>query len=877
MNNLNMQSPEKQSRTHKFDKIKFTKPVVCKICGKLIKGLSNVGYHCSVCSVSLHKNCYSKKAREDRCIEAELSSQYIPLIPVIRINCIDSFLSFLYHANHDHPDAIPKKFRESIQHMMNIDQTDPSTLNEDMAQKIFLIWSNKSMKELYNNNCKIWQIPENSDYFFDHIIRIGSEKYLPTTQDIFRTRPTTGSVEKKKSYRDKIFTIQLAKGGKVELIYNPEMTIGEAKKLAHKEVNVDEQLFLWDENGNSLDNMDEMLISKLESLQIYYLPNGQKPPHKSPRGEKRKRSGSTSILQSVASMSSISVSTTASSSIMGSLFSSNKSLKDIFEDEKIERCRGIFTVTVDSASNLACQSALFEHLYIVIVHKNTDKRYRTSLVQCTDPSPQWGHIIKMNLAYSQVELSIKVWATCKNSRMADMMIGECRLTLQNYTNGDKGEEILSLKKEPKKFRGNNKKPGTIKIMWSFQQRKLKPEVEDLLSPHVSGIITVPSVPPSPPKIVPVTPKKEQFLNNSQPSSPYKNDSVLASPLSSVGPVIEMPNSPVLLPRNIDDFYEMMEVLGDGAFAVVHRGRRLSDDKIVAIKIIENYFNMEDVEEDAVRLQQEISVIQSINHHNIVQCLDVFHDNDYYYIVMEYVKGGELFDEIVAREKFPEEESAKLIRQIINALVYLEKKQICHRDLKLENLIFSDDTLRTLKLIDFGEAKYCSNGKLDEYVGTTDYMPPEVIKGGTYDTRVDMWSLGVVTYIMLCGFPPWEGKTESDIFVNIMQMQFSFPSPEWDSISDDAKNFIRSLLTDHDQRLKASQAIHHPWIQKYAPPFVKMVITFPEEEYNESLVSRIKQEICKTMNAENEGVFIERCLDNPGYVNATVSFDKKNTL
>jgi len=314
-------------------------------------------------------------------------------------------------------------------------------------------------------------------------------------------------------------------------------------------------------------------------------------------------------------------------------------------------------------------------------------------------------------------------------------------------------------------------------------------------------------------------------------------------------------------RILEDVYDIGDKLGEGAFSVVKIGTHKTDKTKVAIKILDNYSNIENAEEDVIRFQQETSIIKSLDHKNIVKMYDIFEDHEHYYVVMELVSGGELFDHIVQQGPFPEEEAAILISQVLSALCYLENKQICHRDLKPENLVFTDASHKTLKLIDFGEAKSCAEGPIREYVGTTDYMAPEIIKGGEYDNRVDMWSLGVITYVMLCSFPPWEGESESDVVVNIMTLQYEFPSPEWDDISTNAKEFIGSLLTEHNERLRAPGAMNHPWIKTYVQPLASFELCLPTTVYKEDLIKNLKKHVEDTLKISQSEMEVHIEKDN----------------
>uniref|UniRef100_A0A6B2LAQ8 non-specific serine/threonine protein kinase n=1 Tax=Arcella intermedia TaxID=1963864 RepID=A0A6B2LAQ8_9EUKA len=250
----------------------------------------------------------------------------------------------------------------------------------------------------------------------------------------------------------------------------------------------------------------------------------------------------------------------------------------------------------------------------------------------------------------------------------------------------------------------------------------------------------------------------------------------------------------------------------------------------------------------------------MDHKNIVKMYDIFEDHEHYYVVMELVSGGELFDQIVEKGFFPEEEACQLIKQILSALTYLEQHKICHRDLKPENLIFTDETHTTLKLIDFGEAKSYADGLIREYVGTTDYMAPEIIKGGEYDNRVDLWSLGVIAFVMLCGFPPWEGENESEVFVNIMTLRYEFPSPEWDAVSEDAKDFIRQLLVEMDDRLTAKEARLHPWVHTKSEGNCKMTLEVDESVDCTELIQILKKQV-ETLGLQGGDVEITKGKNN----------------
>eukprot|EP01127_Copromyxa_protea_P017740 TRINITY_DN5451_c0_g1_i3.p1 TRINITY_DN5451_c0_g1~~TRINITY_DN5451_c0_g1_i3.p1 ORF type:complete len:556 (-),score=102.81 TRINITY_DN5451_c0_g1_i3:123-1790(-) len=270
-------------------------------------------------------------------------------------------------------------------------------------------------------------------------------------------------------------------------------------------------------------------------------------------------------------------------------------------------------------------------------------------------------------------------------------------------------------------------------------------------------------------------------------------------------------------KTIRQQYRFFETpIGVGAFSQVFRAVNKDTGEEVAIKVIEK---LEEEDEDDADLRakflQEISVMRQIHHEYVVKLIEFSENADTYFVVMEMMGGDELFTQIIEREQYPEDEASVLICQVLNALKYLHEKQIVHRDLKPENLLFSDKTYKTLKLADFGESTIIENQSLNTYCGTPDYMAPEIIKGLSYSTEVDMWSLGVISYVIMAGFPPFDGENDAEVLASIVSVNYSFPSPEWDDYSEEAKDFIKCLLIeDTKARMTAKQALDHPFIKKY---------------------------------------------------------------
>jgi len=214
------------------------------------------------------------------------------------------------------------------------------------------------------------------------------------------------------------------------------------------------------------------------------------------------------------------------------------------------------------------------------------------------------------------------------------------------------------------------------------------------------------------------------------------------------------------------------------------------------------------------LDREVDILRRLQHPHIISVVEIFETDKFLYLVMELASGGELFDEIVKVGKYSEKDAARFVRQITDAVAYLHRKGIVHRDLKPENLLLSiKEGVPTLKLADFGLSKVMeATAVLETQCGTPGYVAPEVLKGEGYDEKVDVWSLGVILYILLCGFPPFYADNNTKLFQKIMAGDFQFLQPYWDPISDSAKELIKKMIVvDPAKRLSAEDVMKHPWI------------------------------------------------------------------
>ena len=291
--------------------------------------------------------------------------------------------------------------------------------------------------------------------------------------------------------------------------------------------------------------------------------------------------------------------------------------------------------------------------------------------------------------------------------------------------------------------------------------------------------------------------------------------------------------------SVEDKYVLKELLGTGAFSEV----RLADSKdkpglMFAVKIIDK--KALKGKEDS--LENEIKVLRRLKHPNIVQLLETFEDKHKVYLVMELVTGGELFDRIVEKGSYTEKDASGLIRQVLEAVDYMHVQGVVHRDLKPENLLYySPDEDSKIMISDFGLSKMEDSGIMATACGTPGYVAPEVLAQKPYGKAVDVWSIGVISYILLCGYPPFYDENDANLFAQILKGEFEFDSPYWDDISDSAKDFIHKLMcVNVDERYTCKQALAHPWISGNAASNKNIHGTVSEQLRKNFAKSRWKQ-------------------------------------
>jgi len=258
--------------------------------------------------------------------------------------------------------------------------------------------------------------------------------------------------------------------------------------------------------------------------------------------------------------------------------------------------------------------------------------------------------------------------------------------------------------------------------------------------------------------------------------------------------------------NINDFYEIGKEIGKGAFSVVREGISKATGKKVAIKSIRTKLIKTKL------LMREIEIMKKVgNHPNILKLYEVFESKNYLYLVLELVTGGELFDQIVARGEYSEKDASNIVRQIISAVSHLHSHGIAHRDLKPQNLLCAGPSGDDIRVADFGLSKLFYNGEnLETCCGSPEYVAPVVLECKPYDKACDLWSVGVITYVLLTGcFPFWD-KNNAVLYEKIRRAEYGWPSGL--QISAEAKDLIRHLIEKNpENRFTAEQALKHPWV------------------------------------------------------------------
>jgi calcium/calmodulin-dependent protein kinase I len=303
-------------------------------------------------------------------------------------------------------------------------------------------------------------------------------------------------------------------------------------------------------------------------------------------------------------------------------------------------------------------------------------------------------------------------------------------------------------------------------------------------------------------------------------------------------------------KTLSDYYTIGEEIGRGSFSVVKKGKSKLTGREVAVKCVQKKYIKEKL------MEREIKIMKKIQHPNVLPLIEVFQNKDYVFLILELVTGGELFDKIVEKGNYSEKDACFLVRQILEAVKYLHEHGVVHRDLKPENLLCASDydTTMHIYVADFGLSRLFEDNELfTTYCGSPEYVAPEVLACGPYDSSVDVWSVGVITYILLTGFLPFYDKNHVKLFEKIQNVDYNWDDcPE---VSPAAKHFIQHLLVkDPKQRFTAAQALNHPWVKGEGVSQLSLKASFRDlmKEYNK---------LRKNSREENLGQFIDQKKDH----------------
>ncbi|XP_026215329.1 serine/threonine-protein kinase DCLK2a isoform X3 [Anabas testudineus] len=385
---------------------------------------------------------------------------------------------------------------------------------------------------------------------------------------------------------------------------------------------------------------------------------------------------------------------------------------------------------------------------------------------------------------------------------------ECRVLKSSYSRSATPNRTA---KSPGPSR-RSKSPGAARrpVHYSTSQSPIKSPVNGVSSSQISTPKSTKSLTPSPtsPRSIPnfkISPSHHISSTNANGSlNHHQEQSNRLSP--------EAVNGNRCLPAStILEKYKVGKVIGDGNFAVVKDCVERSTGKEFALKIIDKA----KCRGKEHLIESEVAVLRKVKHPNIIMLIEEVDTPSELYLVMELVKGGDLFDAITSSAKYTERDASIMIYNLAGALKYLHSMNIVHRDIKPENLLVFEypDGTKSLKLGDFGLATVVE-GPLYTVCGTPTYVAPEIIAESGYGLKVDIWAAGVITYILLCGFPPFrsDNNQQEDLFDQILLGRLDFPSPYWDNITDSAKELIGKMLqVNAETRYTAEDVLSHPWV------------------------------------------------------------------
>ena len=341
--------------------------------------------------------------------------------------------------------------------------------------------------------------------------------------------------------------------------------------------------------------------------------------------------------------------------------------------------------------------------------------------------------------------------------------------------------------------------------------------------------------------------------------------------------------------DITQFYEVIKKIGEGAYGKIYKVKNKQSGDIRAMKqIIKSKIT------DMTKFQTEIKILSMVDHPNIVRLYEVIEDDKYYNLLQELCTGGELYKKYQATQ-LKEKEIAHIFNQIMSAVAYCHEKGIAHRDLKLENILFvSEQPDSPIKVIDFGFSVFFQKKKDDKEknndgidtkkygirrmkskVGTLYYISPEIIKGN-YDEKCDIWACGVILYILLCGYPPFSGNNDKEVYNLITQIKYDFDKETWKNISKYAKDLIKKMLTPAKNRYTAKQVLASKWLEiklkDNISEQIKYILDYDHinkyknfNKFKQVILTFIASRLSSEESKENRTIFFNIDEDKKGFI------------
>jgi serine/threonine protein kinase len=329
-----------------------------------------------------------------------------------------------------------------------------------------------------------------------------------------------------------------------------------------------------------------------------------------------------------------------------------------------------------------------------------------------------------------------------------------------------------------------------------------------------------------------------------------------------------------------ELYTLGTLIHSGQTAKVNECTHKRTNKIYAVKVIERKQpSRKSVKRTmAEMVLREVAILDSLKHPNIMEIKELFEDDDYFYLVMERMHGGDVFEKLCEIKKYNEHDARLLTKSLLQATQFFHAQNVAHRDLKPQNLLLkSKDNPYDIVISDFGfSCRVHHPMSLTTRCGTPTYVAPEVLKNAPYDQSVDMWSIGVIIYVLLCGYPPFVDQNQSELFRRIRMSNWKFRGEEWEAISDDAKDLIRGLLVANPiQRLTAAKALQCNWLRDDSPQIPPTIAVTTNDATVQDLTRRVQEEIVITKAKKKKVRDVPSEISSSSIVNPTMKNRKEH--